>query len=221
MPCTQKRAKFGLSHNQLVALDVETRTRRRPGVGIVHRRRARQHNERPQLGKVLTPIVKIRKAIPPQESFGGAIPFAPHGAAKSRPQLGIVLTILMATNAPAPLVGNGTGQIPLGRIAFDRVMAADEIERADKTAFTAAIAKAAFYPTLAITEELQQQVQDFDGFCGFARMHDTGAPSEGEAPNVSPPGRATVHQLRRANRPAPATEIRKARGVSSARVSDR
>jgi len=38
-------------------------------------------------------------------------------------------------------------------------MAADEIERADKTAVTAAIAKAAFYPTLAITEELQQQVQ--------------------------------------------------------------
>jgi hypothetical protein len=69
----------------------------------------------------------------------------------------------------APLVGNGIGQIPLGRVAFDRVMAADEIERADKTAVTAAIAKAAFYPTLAITEELQQQVQDFDGFCGVAR----------------------------------------------------
>src|SRR5258708_3162309 len=109
-----------LSHNQLVALDVETRTRRRPGVGIVHRRRARQHNERPQLGKVLTPIVKIRKAIPPQESFAGAIPFAPHCAAKSRPQLGLVLTILVATNLLAPLVGNGIGQIPLGRIASVR-----------------------------------------------------------------------------------------------------
>ena len=98
--------------------------------------------------------VKIREAIPPQEGFAGAIPFAPHGPAKSRPQLGIVLSILMATNLPAPLVGNGIGQIPLGRIAFDCMMATDEIERPDKTAVTAAIAKAAFYPTLAITEEL-------------------------------------------------------------------
>jgi hypothetical protein len=31
---------FPLSHNQLVALDVESRTRRQPGVGIVHRRPA-------------------------------------------------------------------------------------------------------------------------------------------------------------------------------------
>jgi hypothetical protein len=30
----------------------------------------------------------------------------------------------------------------------------------------------AFYPTLAITEELQQQVQDFDGFCPVACVHD-------------------------------------------------
>ena len=71
-----------------------------------------------------------------------------------------------------------SGQIPLGRVTFDHVMAADEIERSDKTAVTAAIAKAAFYPTLAITEELQQQVQDFDGFCGVARMHDNGSRSE-------------------------------------------
>ena len=145
-----------LSHSQLVALDLETRARRRPGVGIVHRRRARLHNERPQFSKVLTPIVKIGEAIPPQEGFAGPVPFASHGAAKGRPQPGIVLAILMAANAPAPLVGNGIGQIPLGRVAFDRVMAADEIERADKTTVTAAIAKAAFYPMLAITEELRR-----------------------------------------------------------------
>jgi hypothetical protein len=54
-------------------------------------------------------------------------------------------------------------------------MAADKIDRADKAAVTAAIAKAAFYPTLAITEELQQQVKDFDGSCGVARMHDNGS----------------------------------------------
>jgi hypothetical protein len=83
----------------------------------------------------------------------------------------------MATNAPAALIGNGSGQIPLGRVAFDGVMAADEIERADKTAVTAAIAKAAFYPTLAITEKLQQQPQDFDGFCGVVmnRAKSTGS----------------------------------------------
>jgi len=80
------------------------------------------------------------------------------------------------------------------------VTAADEIERSDKTAVTAAIAKAAFYPTLAITEELQQQVQDFDGFCGVARMHDKApditAPDRGEAPpTYHLPGRATLHQL--------------------------
>jgi hypothetical protein len=79
-------------------------------------------------------------------------------------------------------------------------MAADKIDRADKAAVTAAIAKAAFYPTLAITEELQQQVQDFGGFCGVARMHDKApditAPDRGEAPpTYHLPGRATLHQL--------------------------
>ena len=29
-------------------------------------------------------------------------------------------------------MGHRLGQIPLGRVAFDRVMAADEIERADQ-----------------------------------------------------------------------------------------
>jgi hypothetical protein len=62
-------------------------------------------------------------------------------------------------------------------VALDHVMAADEIERADKTAVTSAIAKATFYPTLAVTEELQQQVQDFDRFCGVARVHDNGSRS--------------------------------------------
>ena len=157
--------KFGLSHNQFVALDIETRARRWPGIGIVHRRRARLHNERPQLSKVVTLIIKIGEAIPPQETFAGTL-FAPHRAAKGRPQPGIVLAILMATKAPTLLVGNDSGQILLGRVACHRVMAADEIERTHKTTLTAAIAQAAFYPTLAIAEELQQPVQDFDGFCG-------------------------------------------------------
>jgi hypothetical protein len=94
----------------------------------------------------------------------------------------------MATKAPPPLVGNGSGQILLGRLACDRVMAADEIERADETALTAAIAQAAFYPTLAIAEELQQPVQDFDGFCGVVRVHDDGS-DRANPPNLSPAAR--------------------------------
>jgi hypothetical protein len=143
-----------------------------PWVGIVHRPRASLHNKCSQLNKVLTRIVKIREAIPPQESFAGPIPFAPHRAAKGRSQLGVILPILMLTNAPTPLVGNGSGQIPLGRAAFNRMMAADEIERADKTAVTAANAKATFYPTLAVTEERQHQVQNFD--CESAPKQDPG-----------------------------------------------
>src|SRR5271166_1450522 len=112
-----------LSHNQLIALDVTTRAWRRRGVGIVHRCRASAHNDRPQLSKVITRIIKIREAIPPQVSFASPIPFTPQCAAKGRPQPGIVLAILI-TNAPLPLVGNGIGQIPLGRIALDRVMTA-------------------------------------------------------------------------------------------------
>jgi hypothetical protein len=52
-----------------------------------------------------------------------------------------------------------------------RMMAADETQRADKTAVAAAIAKAAFDPSLALAEELQQQVQNFDGLCELARIH--------------------------------------------------
>jgi hypothetical protein len=50
--------------------------------------------------------------------------------------------------------GNFVRQIPLGPLASDRVMAADEIERADEAAVAPAIAQAAFDPTLAVTEEL-------------------------------------------------------------------
>jgi hypothetical protein len=49
---------------------------------------------------------------------------APH----AKPIIGIRTRI-----RPDLLVGNGSGQIPLGGIALDRVMAADEIERADQT----------------------------------------------------------------------------------------
>jgi hypothetical protein len=178
------RGASALSHNQLAGPGIETRTRR-PRLGIVPRSRASLLNKGSQLGKVLTAIVKVGKAIPSQNSFAGLIPFAPHGAAKGRPQPGKVRAILMETKALVPLIINGIGQIPPGRFAPGRVMAADKIQRADKTAVAAAIAKAAFDPTLALAEELQQQVQNFDGFCGVARVHDRCSRSVTRQPNTN------------------------------------
>jgi hypothetical protein len=48
-------------------------------------------------------------------------------------------------------------------------MAADEIERPDEAAVAAAIAQPAFDPALAVAKELQQQIEDFDGFGRVAR----------------------------------------------------
>jgi hypothetical protein len=172
-----------LSHNQLAGPGPETPLRQRP-LGLVHRSRARLLDNTPQLGKVLTTIVKIGKAISPQNSFAGLIPFASRGAAKCRPQPDIVNVILLATKGLVPPIANGIGQIPLGRFAPDRVMAADKIQRADKTALAASIAKAAFDPTLAPAEELQQQVQNFDGFRGVARVHDRCSRSVTRQPNT-------------------------------------
>ena len=56
-----------LSHNQLVGLDVETPTRHRHGIRVIHRCRASLEDERPQLREVLTPIVKIRKTVPAKD----------------------------------------------------------------------------------------------------------------------------------------------------------
>jgi hypothetical protein len=52
---------------------VEIRSPRRAGVAIVHRRRARLHNERPQFSKVLTPIVKIGEAIRDQSGADAGV----------------------------------------------------------------------------------------------------------------------------------------------------
>ncbi len=62
-----------LGHNQVRALDVERRGLRQPGVGIVHRRRARLRNKRPQLGEVLTPSLDLTDIAAPsawQEEVG-------------------------------------------------------------------------------------------------------------------------------------------------------
>jgi hypothetical protein len=69
--------------------------------------------------------------------------------------------------------GNFVREIPLGRIGFHCVMAAYEVECADQTAIAAAIAQAAFDPTLAIPEEFKQQIENSDGFGGVACGHMT------------------------------------------------
>jgi len=56
------------------------------------------------------------------------------------------------------------------------MMAADEIERANEAAVASAIAQAAFDPALAIAKELQDQVEDFDGFGWVARAHEIRPP---------------------------------------------
>ena len=59
----------------------------------------------------------------------------------------------------------------LSRLAVDRVMAADKIEGADQTAVPPAIAPAALDPALAVAKELQQQIENVDGFGGVAGAH--------------------------------------------------
>ena len=67
-------AASSLSHNELVRFNVETPARHRRGISVIHRRRARLKDERPQLSEVLTPIVKIGKAVPAKDSLADPIP---------------------------------------------------------------------------------------------------------------------------------------------------
>jgi hypothetical protein len=50
-----------LSYDEFVRLDVETPARLRHGIHVIHRRRARLKDERPQLGEVLTPSLKSER----------------------------------------------------------------------------------------------------------------------------------------------------------------
>jgi len=115
------------SHHEFIRLDVQTPARRRYGIRVIYRRRARLKDERPQLSKVLTPIVKIGKAVPAEDSFADPIPSPGQSSAKAGSEPGAVPACVMAI----PCCGNFVRQIPLGPLASDRVMAADEIERAD------------------------------------------------------------------------------------------
>ena len=117
----------------------------------MHRRRARPEDERSQLGEVLTRIVKIGKAVPAKDSLADPIPSSLQSSAKAGPEAGTVRAGFMAISRG----GNFVRQIALGPIASDRMMAADEIERADQAAVAPAIAQAAFDLALAVAKELQ------------------------------------------------------------------
>jgi hypothetical protein len=125
-------------------------------------------DERPQLGEVLTSIVKIRKTVPAKDSLADPIPSPGQSSAKAGSESGTAPASIIAISRG----GNFVRQIPLGPVAFHPMMAADEIERADEAAVAPAIAQATFDPALAVTEELQQQIEDFGGFCRIARVHD-------------------------------------------------
>ena len=151
MPHFPQRPLSPLSHNEFVRLDVETRARHRHGIRVFHRRRARLEDERPQLGEVLTPIVKIRKTVPTKDSLADPISSSGQSSAKAGSESGAVSASVIASQCG----GNFVLQIPLGRIAFHPMMAADEIESTDEAAVAPAIAQAASDPALATTKELQ------------------------------------------------------------------
>jgi hypothetical protein len=144
-----QRPPSPLRHNEFVRLDIET-----PvwcGIRVIHRRRARLEDDRPQRSEVLTPIVKIRKTVPAKDSLADPIPSSGQSLAKPGSESGAIAASIITGRRS----GNFVRQIPLGRVGLDRVMAADEIERADQAAVAPAIAQAAFDLALAVAKELQ------------------------------------------------------------------
>ena len=101
---------------------------RRYGIRVIYRRRACLEDDRPQLGEVLTPIVKIRKTVSAKDSLADPIPSSGQSSAKAGSESGTIPDSIIASRR----WGNLVCQIPLGPVAFHPMMAADEIERADK-----------------------------------------------------------------------------------------
>jgi hypothetical protein len=159
-----------LSHNEFVRPDVETGQRH--GIRVIHGHRARLEDKRSQLREVVTSIVKIRKTVPAKDSLADPIPSPGQSSTKARSESGTVPDSVIASHCEV----NFVRQIPLSRVAFHPMMATDEIERADEAAIAPAIAQAAFDPALAVAKELQQQIEDFDGFGRVARAHEITPP---------------------------------------------
>jgi hypothetical protein len=79
-------------------------------------------------------------------------------------------------------------------VAFDRVMAADEIERANKTTVTAAIAKATFYQRSPSPKNFSSRFRTSTASAGSRTCMMT-PPDRGQAPNVSPAARQSTARL--------------------------
>ena len=104
-----QRPPSPLRHNEFVRLDIET-----PvwcGIRVIHRRRARLEDDRPQLGEVLTPIVKIRKTVSAKDGLADPIPSCGQSSAKAGSESGTVAASIIASRR----WGNFIRQIPLGR----------------------------------------------------------------------------------------------------------
>ena len=109
-----QRPLWPLTHNEFFRLDVETPPRHRHGIGVMHRRRARLEDERPQLGEVLTPVVKIGKGVPAKDSLADPIPSPGQSSAKAGSESGTVPASIIAISRG----GNFVRQIPLGPVVF-------------------------------------------------------------------------------------------------------
>src|SRR5262249_37196071 len=149
---------------------------------IIHRCRTRPEDERPQLGKILTTIVKIGEAVPAEDRLTDPISSPAQSSAKA----GSEPSAVPAGAIAIPRGRNFVRQISPCRIAIHPMMAADEIERANEATVASAIAQAAFDPALAIAKELQDQVEDFDGFGRVARAHEITPHIRGDLASVSP-----------------------------------
>jgi hypothetical protein len=170
--CAALARLWALSDNQFVQLDVETPAWHRLSIRIIRRCRTRLEDERPQLGKILTTIVKIGEAVPAEDSLTDPVSSPGQSSAKAGSEPSAVHAGVIAISRGR----NFVRQIPLCRIAIYPMMAADEIERANEATVASAIAQAAFDPVLAIAKELQDQVEDFDGFGWVARAHEITSP---------------------------------------------
>src|SRR6516225_4946213 len=91
--------------------------------------------------------------------FADPIASAGQSPAKAGSESGTVPAGVIAI----PRGGNLVRQIPLGRVAFHHVMAADELERPDEAAVAAATAQAPFNPSPTVAKDFQQEIENFDG----------------------------------------------------------
>jgi len=144
-------AAVALRHNEFVQLD----SRRRRGTGtafassIAADARAWRMSA-PNSAKSLQPSLKSERLSLRRTVSLTPIPSSGQSS-KAGSEPGTVPAGISASRGR----GNFVRQISLGWVALDRVMAADELERADEATVARAIAQAASAPALAVAKELQ------------------------------------------------------------------